>query len=106
MLRTRMSVTVLVAVIGMILVPGAAAQVPTQDSVEGTVTCPFPTGCVQQPTGQHGGLLDLTADARSGPSGENPTGTMTWDERIAGGFSTATPRSLVSRLRTTWRSSA
>jgi hypothetical protein len=65
--------------------PGAAgAQTAGQDSVEGTVACP--TGCPSLPPGQFPNLIGLTADARSGPSGENPTGTMTWDQNIFGLF--------------------
>lgn len=81
----------LVAAVGMgLVVPGAAqAQSATQDSVEGTaLACRQPPdGCLSLPPGQFGTLLRLTADARSGPSGESPVGTMTWDERFVGGFS-------------------
>jgi hypothetical protein len=64
--------------------PGASAQVPTQDSVVGTVVCPV--GCPGPPPGtEFAPLIGLTADARSGPSGENPTGTMMWDQRFTGG---------------------
>jgi hypothetical protein len=71
--------------------PGAAGQAPTQDSVTGTaLACRQPPGgCLSLPPGQFGTWVRLTADARSGPSGESPAGTMTWDERFVGGFSHA-----------------
>jgi hypothetical protein len=66
--------------------PGAAAA---QDSVEGTaLACRQPPdGCLSLPPGQFGTLVQLTADAQSGPGGESPAGTMRWDERFVGGFS-------------------
>ncbi len=70
--------------------PGAAeAQSAATDSVEGTaLACRQPPdGCLSLPPGQFGTLVRLTADAHSGPSGESPGGTMTWDERFVGGFS-------------------
>jgi hypothetical protein len=76
--------------VGMALVaPGAAeAQDVAQDSVEGTATaCLQPTsGCLSPPPGQFGLTLRLSAAARSGPSGEQPAGTMIWDEREIGLF--------------------
>jgi hypothetical protein len=82
----------LVAAIGVGIVlapPGAAqAQMATQDSVEGTaLACrQLPFGCSSGPPGDAGAYIRLIADARSGPSGENPAGTMTWDERFLGSF--------------------
>jgi hypothetical protein len=77
--------------VGMILVgPSAAgAQSAAQDSVEGTaLACRQPPdGCLSLPPGQFGTFVQVTADARSGPGGEGPTGTMRWDERFVGGFS-------------------
>jgi hypothetical protein len=52
-------------VIAATLVPSAAAQVPTQDSVSGSGA----TGIGRQ-------FVEFTFDAHSGPSGENPTGTV------------------------------
>ena len=76
--------------VGMVLVaPGAAeAQTAGQDSVTGTaLACrQLPFGCSSGPPGDSGAYIRLTADARSGPSGESPSGTMTWDERFLGGF--------------------
>ena len=77
---------VLVLLLALLAAPsGAAAQVPTQDSVVGTVACPSGS-CPSVPPGQSPNLIGLTADARSGPSGENPSGTMTWDQNIFGLF--------------------
>ena len=70
--------------------PGAAeAQTAADDSVEGTaLACRQPPdGCLSLPPGQFGTLVELTADAHSGPSGESPGGTMSWNERFVGGFS-------------------
>jgi hypothetical protein len=68
--QTRMAVTVLVMAMGMLLVPGAAAQAPTQDSVTGNAVPDFdPT----LPPDQF--ATPFAIDARSGPAGENPTGT-------------------------------
>jgi hypothetical protein len=52
-------------VIAAALVATAAAQVPTQDSVSGSAT----TGLGRQ-------FVEFTFDVHSGPSGENPTGTV------------------------------
>jgi len=49
-------------------VPSAAAQVPTQDSVTGSAT-----------TGAARSSAEFTFDVHSGPSGENPVGTVTLD---------------------------
>ena len=65
--------------------PGlSVAQTPAQDSVTGfAVDCQFPDPC--PPDLATAGLLTrLTANARSGPSGEVPAGTMTNDERVVG----------------------
>ncbi len=65
--------------------PGlSVAQTPAQDSVTGfAVDCQFPDPC--PPDLATAGLLTrLTANARSGPSGELPAGTMTKDERVVG----------------------
>jgi len=69
--------------------PGAAgAQTAGQDSVSGTaLACrQLEFGCSSGPPGDSGAYIRLTADARSGPSGGSPSGTMTWDERFLGGF--------------------
>jgi hypothetical protein len=67
----RMSVTVLVVVvIGMLLVPGAAAQAPTQDSVTGSGSAWDPPPIISL-------AFDFEIDAHSGPSGEDPTGQVT-----------------------------
>src|SRR5690349_17040201 len=66
----------------------AGAQTAGQASVEGTaLACRIPPdGCLSTPPGTFGTYLRVAADARSGPSGENPTGTVTLDERYLGGF--------------------
>ena len=65
--------------------PGvSSAQVPTHDSVVGSaVDCQFPDPCPPDPA-TAGLLTRLTVDARSGPSGEDPAGTLTLDERVVG----------------------
>jgi hypothetical protein len=52
-------------VLAAMLAPSVAAQVPTQDSVTGTAA-----------TGFGRNFVEFTFDAHSGPSGENPTGTV------------------------------
>ena len=52
-------------VLATMVAPSAAAQVPMQDSVSGTAA-----------TGFGRDFVEFTLDARSGPSGENPTGTV------------------------------
>jgi hypothetical protein len=66
-MRRRLVIAVIgVGVATMLLVPGAAPQVPAQDSVTGS-------GSVNvHPVG----VFTFSIDARSGPSGENPTGGM------------------------------
>ena len=51
-----------------VLAPSAAGQVPTQDSVTGSAT-----------TGSGRAFTAYTFDVHSGPSGENPTGTVVFD---------------------------
>jgi hypothetical protein len=61
---------------------GAAASAAAQDSVTGTgTTCVSPETC---PSGTE--YFSLTADATSGPSGQDPGGTVTWYERYLGGY--------------------
>jgi hypothetical protein len=57
-----------------VAVPPVAAQTPGQDSV---------TGSGSRSDDPFGGF-SFTADAHSGPSGESPTGTMSWSVRSAG----------------------
>jgi hypothetical protein len=64
----KWSVVATVMAAGAVFVPGAAAQMPTQDSVTGSAR-----------TGVGRGFARYTFDVRSGPSGENPTGTVTID---------------------------
>ena len=52
-------------VLAAMVAPSAVAQVPTQDSVTGTAA-----------TGFGRSFVEFTFDAHSGPSGENPTGTV------------------------------
>jgi hypothetical protein len=48
-MRMRMSVTVLIVAIGILFVPGAAAQAPTQDSIVGSAEdCQQPDPCRAQ----------------------------------------------------------
>jgi hypothetical protein len=59
--------------IGLLAAPGlAGAQVPMEDSVTGTAG-----------TGAGRSFVEFTFDARSGPSGENPTGTVRFDAFLA-----------------------
>jgi hypothetical protein len=64
---------------------GSAAQSPIEDSVTGSARdCTDPPSCLTNPTGLTL-FTSITANAHSGPSGENPSGTMSWGERIVGG---------------------
>jgi hypothetical protein len=87
----RVLVVVGLTVAAMLVSCGAAtAQVPARDSVTGSATdCQDPpTGCLElSPFSQY---FSLTADAHSGPAGENPTGTVNW--RLNGG----TPSSAIA----------
>jgi len=64
--------TVLAIAAALVFAPGSGAQAPTQDSVTGTASSGFGRG-----------ELFFTFDAHSGPSGENPTGTVTIESDIA-----------------------
>lgn len=64
----KWSLVATVMAVGAVFVPGAAAQTPTQDSVTGSAG-----------TGSGRGFALFTFDVRSGPSGEDPTGTVTID---------------------------
>jgi hypothetical protein len=65
----------------------AGAQAAAEDSVNGTaLACRLPaSGCLSLPPGQFGTYIRVSADARSGPSGESPAGTVTMEERFVGG---------------------
>ena len=60
-----------------VLAPTAAAQVPTQDSVTGSITY-----------GEGRSTLGFTLSASSGPGGEDPTGTVTIHTFVAGDLGT------------------
>lgn len=68
-----------------LVLPGVSgAQVPTQDSVVGSaVDCQYPDPCPPDPATADL-LTRLTTAVRSGPTGEHPGGTVTFDERVAG----------------------
>src|SRR4051794_25519041 len=72
----RMCVLVGIAmVVAMVAVPAASAQTPVGDSVTGQI-------CDLVFPGEPCGLATFfEADARSGPSGENPAGTAAWGTR-------------------------
>jgi hypothetical protein len=63
----------LAVVVAVMLAPAAAAQVPSGDSVTGDLFDQRETG-----------IQVFGVDARSGPSGENPTGTAGW--HVGGGL--------------------
>jgi hypothetical protein len=65
----------------------AAGQTAGQDSVSGSARdCVTPASCPADRTAP-ALFRTLGANARSGPAGEDPDGTMTWGEPFAGGFS-------------------
>jgi hypothetical protein len=77
---TKRMMTAALAVVAASALGGPAvgeAQTAAQDSVGGSARQCIPVDC-RSPS-----FISLSADARSGPSGENPTGTMVWDERQA-----------------------
>jgi hypothetical protein len=61
----------------------SSAQTATQDFVSGDMRDCTPASCPTDPSTPTL-FTTLAADARSGPSGESPSGTMRWDERVAG----------------------
>jgi hypothetical protein len=65
---TRTAVLVFGVVSALLVASSAAAQVPAQDSVTGSAT-----------TGSGRGFTAFTFDVQSGPSGENPAGTVVFD---------------------------
>ena len=65
--------------------PVAGAQTTGEDSVVGTAwDCTFAEECRPDPSAAF--FVALTANARSGPAGQDPAGTMTWSERVIGDF--------------------
>jgi hypothetical protein len=82
--KSRILLTFLVLA-GSVFAPAAAgAQVDLEDSVTGTaLDCTLPPECPDPPGA--GLYWSLTADARSGPAGEAPLGTMVFTERVVGG---------------------
>jgi hypothetical protein len=82
-MRGRLFVAGIATALGLLgPVAGASAQAPGGDSVTGAASeCTevgVPNLCFH-PT-------DVTVDARSGPNGENPTGTVTWERVVGSGF--------------------
>jgi hypothetical protein len=73
-------------VTALFALPGVSgAQTATQDFVSGDVRDCTPASCPTDPSVPTL-FTTLIADARSGPSGERPSGTMRWDERVLGDF--------------------
>jgi hypothetical protein len=71
--RRVLPIVVAIAVTGSLALPGASgAQIPTQDSVTGSATA-----------GEGHLSVDFTFDVHSGPSGESPTGTVSFDAFLA-----------------------
>ena len=62
-MRRLLFVVLALGVLGLVVVPGAGAQAPTEDSVTGSGSSGFCGG-------------SFTIDARSGPSGESPMGQV------------------------------
>jgi hypothetical protein len=80
----RMTLVIALGLVGALLPTAAQAQTPGQDSVVGSAhDCVSPGPCPAVPS-----TITLftawTADAHSSPTGQNPTGTMTWTDRILG----------------------
>jgi hypothetical protein len=74
-MRRLLAAVVGLGVVGILIVPGAVAQVPTQDSVVGSLVVP-----PVRPG------FAVTINAFSGPSGESPTGTIEAVTRDGGPF--------------------
>jgi hypothetical protein len=81
----RRQLAVAIATAATLGCPAAvSAQTPSQDSVVGSVhDCSSPGPCPAVPS-TITLYTGLTADARSGPTGQGPSGTVTWTDRIAG----------------------
>jgi hypothetical protein len=73
----RTLVLFVLATLGMaVAVPGASGQTPIGDSVTGRAT-----SCFAAPPFECNFFTIFDVDARSGPSGENATGTVDWQRR-------------------------
>jgi hypothetical protein len=73
--------------VALALAAPAGGQTAAGDSVSGSARdCVVPASCPADPTAP-ALFLALGANAQSGPTGEDPGGTMTWGEPFAGGFS-------------------
>jgi hypothetical protein len=69
---------VLTSGMALVLAGKAAAQAPSGDSVTGhAVSCDAPVCLPDDPFARP---ITIDVDARSGPSGENPSGTVGWTE--------------------------
>jgi hypothetical protein len=64
----------------------AAGQSSGQDSVSGSAQDCLTPGSCPDPSSS---FVRVGANARSGPAGEDPAGTMTWGRRFTGAFSNA-----------------
>jgi hypothetical protein len=86
-MRRFLLVAVMSAAIGSLTVPGVSeAQSVTEDSVVGFARdCAFPDPCPADPEVLTT-FTALTANARSSGTGQAPSGTMAWNERIPGDF--------------------
>jgi hypothetical protein len=72
-MRRVLLTAVAIALGGSLALPGASgAQIPTQDSVTGSAAA-----------GEGRQSVDFTFDVHSGPSGESPTGTVSFDAFLA-----------------------
>jgi hypothetical protein len=73
---------VLTAGIALVLASSAAAQAPSGDAVTGGASLFLPVSCFPvepcDPSVPPVRLVSIEVDAHSGPSGENPTGTVRW----------------------------
>jgi hypothetical protein len=75
----RIVVLALATVVAAVAVPAASAQTPAGDSVTGRAT-----SCELDIPGSECNFFTLLdVDARSGPSGENPTGSVEWQRRVS-----------------------
>jgi hypothetical protein len=84
-MRRFLLVAVTSAAIGSLTAPGVSgAQSVAEDSVVGFARdCAFPDPCPADPEVLTT-FTALTANARSGSTGQGPSGTMAWNERILG----------------------
>jgi hypothetical protein len=84
--RALFALLTLALAVALVVPASAAGQTAGQDSVSGSAQDCLTPGSCPDPSSS---FVRVGANARSGPDGQDPAGTMTWGRRFTGAFSNA-----------------